>query len=412
MIFKKHFLCKIDDIQHPDDDFITVKKIVNNIHDTLLTYPNHCVVLSILWEAYSTENWQKNFIKLVNLIKEQHPAIKILLIINSWYRGQVDFINKSLVSEVVFVDFFLLMTYYRLILNNESLIATNWNYGNTKFLFLTGKPYKIHRIRLLYKFKQHKLLSHATWSLFINHELHRRSREFLKELTDKEYNLFLLTHAKNPDNISMIMNTNGCHYGGIPYKSDLYQNSLFQVISETYFKNSVPWITEKTWLAIINRRPFLMASSKGTLEKLKKMGFKTFENYTKIQYDDIENSEQRLDAIVINTDHWINNIHNYIDNVEKDVEHNFQRLLELAQINSKKLLKLIDKHALECKIEDIIRLIDDIAHNAEQEKWHNWYNRIRDSSWPDCFTEDDFVNLPQWIQQECVEVFNYKPKET
>jgi hypothetical protein len=413
MIYKKHFICNIDSLQY-DNNPTVVTDLFDTVHTTLIKYPNHCVVLTVLWEANPIKYWQENFIKLINLIKQHCSTSKILLIINSWYQKQVNFIDKSSVDEIVFVDFFLLMTYYRLIVNNESAVALNWDPSNKKFLFLTGKPYKIHRIRLLHKFKQHNLLPYATWSLFLNNNNSRqRSRKFLKELSDDEYNLFLSTHSNNPDSITMetMLHKFGMTVPrGIPYQLELYKNSLFQVISETNFKKSTPWITEKTWLSIINRRPFLMASSKGTLKKLKKMGFKTFENYTKMHYDNIASSEKRLDAIVINTKYWIDNMHNYVDDIEKDVEYNYQRLLELAQTNLNKLLQLIDKYALECKIDEVIRLIDEMTYSASQAQWCNWYKRIKDDSWPDCPNEDDFVNLPDWIQQECINVFNYKTK--
>jgi hypothetical protein len=41
--------------------------------------------------------------------------------------------------------------------------------------------------------------------------------------------------------------------------------------------------------------------------------------------------------------------------------------------------------------------------------WQEFYNQIRDSSWPDCATEEDFVSLPPHIQQECQETFGYVP---
>jgi hypothetical protein len=103
-------------------------------------------------------------------------------------------------------------------------------------------------------------------------------------------------------------------------------------------------------------------------------------------------------------------MHNHVDDIEKDVEYNYQRLLELAQDNSNRLLQLIDKYALDCKIEEVIRLIDEMTYSASQSQWCNWYKRIKDDSWPDCLNEDDFVNLPDWIQQECINVFNYKTK--
>lgn len=41
--------------------------------------------------------------------------------------------------------------------------------------------------------------------------------------------------------------------------------------------------------------------------------------------------------------------------------------------------------------------------------WQEFYNEIRDPGWPDCATEQDFVNLPIEIQQECQQTFGYVP---
>lgn len=41
--------------------------------------------------------------------------------------------------------------------------------------------------------------------------------------------------------------------------------------------------------------------------------------------------------------------------------------------------------------------------------WQEFYNDIKDPQWPECNNEQDFVNLPPHIQQECREVFGYVP---
>lgn len=33
--------------------------------------------------------------------------------------------------------------------------------------------------------------------------------------------------------------------------------------------------------------------------------------------------------------------------------------------------------------------------------WQDFYQSVKDPSWPDCNSEAEFVNLPQWIQDEC-----------
>jgi hypothetical protein len=41
--------------------------------------------------------------------------------------------------------------------------------------------------------------------------------------------------------------------------------------------------------------------------------------------------------------------------------------------------------------------------------WQEFYEHIRDPSWPECATESDFKNLPGHIQQECITEFGYQP---
>jgi len=41
--------------------------------------------------------------------------------------------------------------------------------------------------------------------------------------------------------------------------------------------------------------------------------------------------------------------------------------------------------------------------------WQDFYNKIRDPSWPDCDREDQFDLLPEHIRQECQQVFGYVP---
>lgn len=41
---------------------------------------------------------------------------------------------------------------------------------------------------------------------------------------------------------------------------------------------------------------------------------------------------------------------------------------------------------------------------------HN-YNNVKDSSWPDCNSWEEFSQLPLHIQNECIEVFNFGPEQ-
>jgi hypothetical protein len=43
--------------------------------------------------------------------------------------------------------------------------------------------------------------------------------------------------------------------------------------------------------------------------------------------------------------------------------------------------------------------------------WQQFYQSVRESNWPDCEREEQFGNLPAWIQHECTTIHGYTPGE-
>jgi organic radical activating enzyme len=41
--------------------------------------------------------------------------------------------------------------------------------------------------------------------------------------------------------------------------------------------------------------------------------------------------------------------------------------------------------------------------------WQEFYDQIRDPTWPNCHTESDFDSLPEAVKRECTDVFGYVP---
>jgi hypothetical protein len=369
------------------------------------------IILSALWEAVDFNKWAPNLQKLIFLIKQKNPTIKIELILNSWYQEFTEKLQIDTISGVTFIDFFLLLVYHRIFNLKESKSCDKWSESPECFLFLTGKVLKPNRIRLLYKFYKKELLTRAVWSLFSTDNTTHLCKSLLPELTNQEVQEFIKHHQQNPDGInSTNRSVDGFHYTGIPFDTELYQNSKFQVVSETNFTNTnlSPWITEKTWLAIINYRPFIMAGESGSLKKLQNMGFNTFDQYLiNSNYDDILDDESRLESIVENTQYWLDNIQLHKKEIQVDINKNFYRASSLVKENQIKLQNVINKYNLNGSIENLITFAD-IQQHAQ---WKNWYNRIRDPSWPDCNSEQDFWTLPERIRTECIEVFGYNPKE-
>ena len=76
------------------------------------------------------------------------------------------------------------------------------------------------------------------------------------------------------------------------------QQAFVHVVTETVFDYPLPWISEKTWKPIVNKRPFILVSSAGSLSNLKNAGYKTFSDYWDESYDSVIDPTQRMLTII------------------------------------------------------------------------------------------------------------------
>jgi hypothetical protein len=65
----------------------------------------------------------------------------------------------------------------------------------------------------------------------------------------------------------------------------LYDTSLINIITETYFFNNIIHITEKTYKPIAFMQPFILVAAAGSLKHIQDMGFKTFSEFWDESYD-------------------------------------------------------------------------------------------------------------------------------
>lgn len=82
------------------------------------------------------------------------------------------------------------------------------------------------------------------------------------------------------------------------YASEDYTDAGIEVVLETLFDDQRNHLTEKTLRAIACGRPFMIASTPGTLQYLRDYGFQTFDGLIDESYDTITDPVSRLEAIV------------------------------------------------------------------------------------------------------------------
>jgi len=92
---------------------------------------------------------------------------------------------------------------------------------------------------------------------------------------------------------------NGSGYAAQSHRIDLWEqanNSLIHVVTETAYNGKKQHLTEKSFKPIVMQQPFIIQSCKGSLEYLRRYGFKTFSEFWDESYDEF-NDDRRSDEI-------------------------------------------------------------------------------------------------------------------
>jgi len=88
---------------------------------------------------------------------------------------------------------------------------------------------------------------------------------------------------------------------------DAYDQIFCCIATETRFAQPNAYISEKTLLPMLFKKPFIVVGAPYSLEYIKKLGFKTFNNYWDESYDTTTNHTERLKKIM--------DVINYIDSL-------------------------------------------------------------------------------------------------
>lgn len=145
---------------------------------------------------------------------------------------------------------------------------------------------------------------------------HKADLEQIKELNWPEKNLpwDYLIKANNklnnnlplidvePKHIEQVKDVKHCHIPAMPTDLDdriynSYRESFCSIVNETRFAAPTGNISEKVFFAISFRTPFILVGCPGSLEYLKKLGFKSFNFLWDESYDKEQNHSKRLEKI-------------------------------------------------------------------------------------------------------------------
>ena len=122
-----------------------------------------------------------------------------------------------------------------------------------------------------------------------------------------------------------------------------YYDSLWHIVTETVFYYDKLHLTEKIFKPIVMKQPFMLLAAPGNLAYLRSYGFKTFGDVIDESYDDIQNNDDRITAVVKQLN-WLCNLlphekQEIIKKIEPIIEHNFHHFYgEFKHIITRELL--------------------------------------------------------------------------
>lgn len=178
---------------------------------------------------------------------------------------------------------------------------TDWNhpYLCMNRLYSGDRNYRLNLVaRLIDK----DLIKHGAVSLMLN-DKNNWEKEVLSinsDLSDQSKNI--IYNSLNKINSPLILDTAqpessaSASLGDVEF--NLWQNSLWHVVTETVFYHNKLHLTEKIFKPIVSKRPFILVAAPGNLAYLKSYGFKTFDRWIDESYDNINDNDLRIQHIV------------------------------------------------------------------------------------------------------------------
>ena len=192
-----------------------------------------------------------------------------------------------------------------------------------------------YRLNLVARLAHQDLLQHGHVSLHLdcteygnwkqelsdpNTRLSKSACELIAETLDQP---LILDKNKTTGNIS-------ADFGHREF--ELWKSGLWHIVTETVFYYNKLHLTEKVFKPIVAQRPFMLAAAPGNLAYLRSYGFETFGRGIDESYDSIQDPDQRLQAIVDQTQRLCSMSRSDLQDMHREMlpvlEHNFNHLYE------------------------------------------------------------------------------------
>jgi hypothetical protein len=190
-----------------------------------------------------------------------------------------------------------------------------------------------YRLNLVARLAHQKLLAHGHVSLHLDHTEYGNWQQ---ELDNPNTKLSAQARELVSQNLTTslrldITQNNTSLSADIGHQEfELWKSGFWHIVTETVFYHDKLHLTEKIFKPIVAQRPFMLAAAPGNLAYLKSYGFQTFDQWIDESYDTITDPDQRLQAIVDQTQRLCAMSRSELQQMHREMqpvlEHNFNHL--------------------------------------------------------------------------------------
>jgi hypothetical protein len=104
------------------------------------------------------------------------------------------------------------------------------------------------------------------------------------------------------------------------------QDSFCSLVTESRYESDMPNFSEKTMRAIYAGRPFILLAPSGTLQLIKDLGFKTFDEFWDEDYDSIVDPTLRFNRVMSIVENILSNKRPDLTPFKSILEHNQKQI--------------------------------------------------------------------------------------
>lgn len=336
---------------------LTLEKLIRNDIDDAVRDGCNAILGLLLYEGFLYKNTNDfyDFLKRIYDYGSSKGIKKFVLVCGIVWDYQAELDKRNLLYDIIPFDY----SAFAMWQSYKNYAIPYWNKFSNRFLYLGGVPSRTNRILLLSKFYDKGYLDpeKSKWSFFppFTEEDKILCRNLLEHYSDDEYGKFLVA-AENQIDERYSTVKKYSRASGIDWKKEkflesdffkdpnyinksVFESTSISVIAEGHVyapANDYRFLTEKTWRAVVNRHPFIMADNLQRKEFAKSLGLDLFEDFFRCQYDD----HYHLDGVVDNVEHFLKIKNDCADKILEKIEHNFRVFFQIINNNESILFEL------------------------------------------------------------------------